>query len=380
MGYSFTNLQLRCAGRFDPDEIAALTAGEGWERVEDAEQADVSTAIYVLSGSPWVTVRSDAFEDDPEALIEAGKRLSQALDADALAISCFDSDYLFLNLLNPGKKLDLWANGGHPAALGMTGLRRSNFRAWKDHVSSVTDFRSAMKHSQVFGEDCLYDLADVLSLPVEQSLGGIGEIPEGIKARWYHYRASVPQAQGDPPSLEFLCPMAYHALDGKECMFTVCNYGGASKGLTVVVEGVEAVEDAKTQVHDRRGNWILTPVKMDTLVRKDGTKALYVDLFDLALPAVNRNLPPKKLIDTQFDRGVSFRFVPRNGQEGELLPNMRVTMIPLMEQSDQNQPDLHLKVHARYAEGGCTWQGRMPSADTLERMQSCFQWMKEADR
>ena len=369
MGYSFTNLQIRCADRFDPDEIARLVAGEGWEPVDDANQADVSTAVYTLKESPWVTVRSDAFEEDPEALLEAAKRLSQSINADALAICCFDSDYMFLNLLNPGKKLDLWAYGGSAAALGITSPHRSNFRGWKDHVTSVTDFREVMQKSRVFQEECLYDLENVLTLPPAQSLGGIGEIPKDIEVRRYHYRASAPRAQGEPPSLAFHCPMAYCALDGQECLFSVCNYGGASEGLTVIIEGVAAVENARIQALDRRGNWVLTPADFHVLEMQDGARALRALLFDLPLPAIDRNLPPRKLQKVEFERCVTLRFIPRNGQEGQLLTDMRVTMIPMVENLRESRPDLRLQALTAYTQGQCTWQGRNPPADILEFMQ-----------
>lgn len=380
MGYSFTNLQIRCADRFDPDEIARLTACEGWEPVDDADQADVSTAVYTLANSPWVTVRSDAFEEDADALIEAAKRISQALGADALAIYCFDSDYMFLNLVNPGKKLDLWANGGSTAALGMTGVRRSNFRAWKDHVTSVDDFRKAMKESRVFEEECLYDLEGVLSLPPAQSLGGIGNIPDDIKVHWYYYRASAPRAQGEPPSLSFRYPMSYCALDGQEYLFSVYNYGGPTVGMTVIIEGVESVENAKIQTLDRKGHWVLTPADFHSLVREDGTRALRALLFDLPLPAIDRNLPPRKLQKVEFERGVILRFIPRNGHEGQLLTDMRLTMIPMVEDVGESRPDLRLRVLKEYTQGQCTWQGRIPPEDDLERMQRDFVRIKDIRR
>ena len=380
MGYSFTNLQIRRADCFNPDEIAGHIAGEGWERVDDADQADVSTAVYALPGSPWITVRSDAFEDDPDALLVAAKRLSQTLDTDALAVYCFDSDYLFLNLLNTGKKLDLWANGGSAAALGMTGVRRSNFTAWKNHVTSVADFRNVMKKARVFREECLYDLEGVLSLPHEQSLGGIGEIPEGIEVHWYRYRVSAPKARCEPPSLGFDCPRAFYALDGEECLFTVCNYGGASMGLTVVVEGVKAVENARIQNHDHEGKWVFTPVPMRGVEREDGARALVATLFSLPLPAVNRNLPPRKRMWVEFERGVIFRFVPRSGQEGQLLPAMRVTMIPMVEESRPSRPDSHARALVQYAQGQCVWQGRMPPEAILERMMSEFEMKRAIER
>ena len=380
MGYSFTNLQLRCADRFDPDEIARHVAGEGWARVDDASQADVSTAVYALAGSPWVTVRSDAFEEDADALISAAKRLSQSLGVDALAIYCFDSDYMFLNLVNPGKKLDLWANGGSAAALGVTGLRRSNFRAWKDHVTSVADFRDAMKQSRVFEEECLYDLEGVLDLPPAQSLGGIGEIPEDVEARWYHYRASAPRGQGEPPSLDFRYPMAYCALDGAECLIGVCNYGGASVGLTVLIEGVEAVENAMIQTLDRKGNWVIEPVQTHCVAMEDGSTALRAQIFDVPLPAIDRNLPPMKLQKVAFERGVIFRFIPRNRQEGQLLTDMRVTMIPMVEDAQESLPDQRLHALTQYTQGQCTWQGRTPPAEVLAFMQREFKLKKEFER
>ena len=77
--------------------------------------------------------------------------ISEKLDADVLGISCFDSDYLYLNLINKNENINVWASTGSAAGTGIR--RRMGINAWKSKVKEFSRFKESLKTEYVFAEE-----------------------------------------------------------------------------------------------------------------------------------------------------------------------------------------------------------------------------------
>ncbi len=172
MGAFFINLHVRKNETADvgsvKDEFAEYLKDKGYQMTENGDDADGTAYIYTSGNSDWITVFSDALEiGDEQTFAEILHPFSKALNTDALAVACVDSDFLFMNLINDGDGTDAWANVGYVEELGIR--RRSNLNAWKNKVSDFDAFESAMKEQYVFAEESLKTLEDGANLPMFQA-------------------------------------------------------------------------------------------------------------------------------------------------------------------------------------------------------------------
>ena len=108
MGYSVSNIQIKNKGRaVDVDRVLeVLTAGKNLRKAEAEEETDIIIAIHPGEEDGWATVVSDLFDQDDQALTGYARKLSDAFQTEAMIIGCFDSDYLFLNLLDFRNNVD----------------------------------------------------------------------------------------------------------------------------------------------------------------------------------------------------------------------------------------------------------------------------------
>ena len=123
MGSWFSNMNIRKGQAVTVDAVAQVLVrmmGErGYEAAASAEDADGLLALLVGEDSEWITVCSDLLPlEEPEQFAPLGNALSAALHTDVLGIACFDSDFLWLNLLNADEKLDGWVGIGSGRELG----------------------------------------------------------------------------------------------------------------------------------------------------------------------------------------------------------------------------------------------------------------------
>lgn len=109
MGYSFANIQIRkkYGETWEAKRIAdILTSGRKLTAIQESESPDVIIDVGTDSESPWITVVSDLFDEDSEQCGLFAKLLSEKLKTPTIAVYDFDSDYLFLNLLDTEKATD----------------------------------------------------------------------------------------------------------------------------------------------------------------------------------------------------------------------------------------------------------------------------------
>ena len=345
MGLSFNNIQLRIPGAFDAKAMAArLTAGKGLIPAESADEADIRILVLKQPGSRWVTVASDLFDSDPEAAQNTSRELAQVFGCPALMAGCFDSDYLYLNLLDPAHKVDVWAaNGRFPDGRAP---RRSNFAGWKGYVSDVERFRQAMRQRHVFAEDCLPEVAPLLGIPAEQLSCLPEDKIEGAESSVFFFRAESGAAAAEPPRFEAGIHNTYYQLGAGPVLASFINQGGASRGVGVAFGGPcfdrrkVSIERLQLQTHDRRGQWVLTPVELNKTTDASGRSWMYGECPSLPIPeAVPATLPPKAKQDKEFQRAITVRFTagnhPKKTSEIALDDDMYIVLIPLANRSGQ---------------------------------------------
>ena len=155
MGSWFSNMNIRKSQAVTVDAVAQVLVrmmGErGYEAAASAEDADGLLALLVGEDSEWITVCSDLLPlEEPEQFAPLGNALSAALHTDVLGIACFDSDFLWLNLLNADEKLDGWVGIGSGRELGFS--RRNKLTPWKKKVRDYARFAQCARESYIVAD------------------------------------------------------------------------------------------------------------------------------------------------------------------------------------------------------------------------------------
>ena len=131
MGSWFSNIHIRVNETAGPDAVEAylrqLLTQQGYLCAASSEEADGAAAV--IGGAHWITVCSDLLElEGPDAVAALGGPLSEHLQTDVLGIGCFDSDYLYLNLIDHREKVNAWlgigSGPGHQAPDRAGGLEK----------------------------------------------------------------------------------------------------------------------------------------------------------------------------------------------------------------------------------------------------------------
>ena len=345
MGLSFNNIQLRISGAFDPKALVAqLTTDKGLTPVESIDEADVRILVLKQPGSQWVTIVSDLFDADPETAESVSRDLAQALGIPVLMVGCFDSDFLYLNLLDPAHNVDAWAATG--CFLGERAPRRSNFTRWQGYVTDVERLRRVMRKRYVFAEECLSDVAQLLDIPVEQ----LSCLPEddtsGTETSVFLFRADSSTEMTEPPKFKAEMYDVHYHLGAGPVLVSFINEGGASKGVGVAFGGPcfdrhkVKIERMQLQTHDRKGEWILAPVELNKTTDANGHSWMYGECPSLPIPeAIPDTLPPGVRQKKEFQRAIGVRFFvgnhPNKLREIDSDDDMYIVLIPLANKSGQ---------------------------------------------
>ncbi len=350
MGFTFSNLQLRYTAVFDADAMDALAARIAREyalkQVASRDEADVVTAIYHPEGATWVTVVSDVFDGDPEKQTALAKALSQEYGVPALAISCFDSDFLMLNWLDAERGHDLFASTGSAAAIGLKGMRRSNFAAWRKVLADAEGFKAAMRQDNLFAEEAMIGAAEHLHLPVNQGQACLELLEEMPGAKMYYYAAAVEPDDTEKPILSRSGSSA-RALIGMRAHVGFVNEGGASRGVAVILDGADllsgAVRVADSQILTRKKQheYHRTPIQFERRMFKDGKERLIAEAPDVRLQSPPKGLPPMKAFEARINRSIGLEFILEAADpEGGNYAPVTVFMIPKENWAGQAQHTL----------------------------------------
>ena len=356
MGYSYSNIQLKKGSLpIDPEKIAEKLAAEyRLKRTESRDDADVTVAIGPENADPWITIVSDVFDEDLEKSCSIAKALSEEYRTEAIAISCFDSDYLCLNLLDVQNNVDAWAACGcFPEGKAP---RRSNIAAWKAYIPDVEAMRRVMREHYDFAEECLGGLEEILLLPEAQGQVCVDFAGPEQGYRCWYYTAETAGTSGTPTTIR---PASYSRSIG----FDRYSYAGfhniaaASRGAGVLFSGKAVtsgnvdIREAWIEIKDKRGKltgvpieWkykyqgriesrITTgnPVELKKVTLSDGEQGFYGEAPDVRFLETNWDgLPMSKARRMYYDREILIRFYAiRKCPEGVSPGSFKVTLIPL---------------------------------------------------
>lgn len=335
MGSWFSNLHIRNTDNITADrvmdELQRYLESQGY-LCASAEDADA--AVAVLAGEKWTTVCSDILNfEDPKVFAQLAEPMSGELQTDVLGIACFDSDYLYLNLINRAEKVDAWLGIGSAAGLGIR--RRTGIKAWTGKVRDHGLFSACAKEQYVCAEEFLHAAADCLELPPERGCLVFEYLadfdPEG-KARMLHFKLPEDHKPRELPKLKLFWSSMDPCKIGEASLVDAVNVGGESRGLSVYFIGPYVEHEEITFLdfsvscgrddRPRKNSQELTKVQL-----ADGQWAYhYHDPGFRIPPKVDERLPIGKQMRMNLEREIIVRFIPRGDRRKCL--DIAVVLVP----------------------------------------------------
>ena len=225
------------------EKLAQLSLdGRYMERVDCAQDADLETRIVTSPGGRWITLVSDCLEEDFERTDKLQQDIAQKLNLPALTINCVDSDFVYLQLLEPdGGRLFAGTGRNYEGRMPIV----EHPLRWKKYVSSVLRLFMAMAKKHVFAEECLKEAAPLLGMSEDQAICLMDVERASCEVRHYYYRFPNYDPDRDKPML-FYRRMPSCFTEGQNGL-DVCNERESAKGLTVEFSGC-AVDTGKVEI------------------------------------------------------------------------------------------------------------------------------------
>ena len=319
MGATFTNIHIKKTDTLCREQVEALLSALlekiGFQRTSDTETADETVILCEVNGSNWITVSSGFFETQGSGIL---KTLSWQLNTDVMSISCYDSDFINMNLVNAADNTDAWVNVGRPEYEE----RESNYPEWKNKVSNLDRFIEVTQEDYVFAEDVLNHIEELMGLPCVQSnlyADYPPENSENVTVTTLGFSASRPENNA-PPKLSICHQNGMPAIPGESQFFQINNNGGASKGLGIVFVGSYIENDEITFTDcSLEFNSKSMPVELKKIKSVDGSYVLHWRDEDIILPpAPPENLSYSKKEKLEWENRIIFRYTP-NGNSRKFL-------------------------------------------------------------
>lgn len=342
MGSWFSNFHIRKSSSVNSDsvgsQICKLMAEQQFVPSSESEY-DCAFALIDDSESAWISLYSDFFSfQEPGVFQRLANPLSAAFDTDVLGIACFDSDYLFLNLINQSEGLDAWASTGHSPGLGLG--RRRKLSSWKNKVMDFAGFKACFKNDYICAEEILTELQPHLGLPWELAQTDyeyLSEFSLDRKARYLYFKSANSSDPKEPTKFRLISCSLMPDEIGKRSHITVLNEGEASLGFSVFFIG-SFVEHDEITFSDvcvlRRDSPEVDRMaqEMEKLQLPDGRWAFRYRFPSYKIPAkVSDELPPIKKQREIEKREITVRYVP-HGNPRKVLDIM-VAIIPFKNPS-----------------------------------------------
>ena len=331
MGSTFTNIHIRKSESVKFSDVEKLLCGEfekmGFSKAADASSADETVVLCEADGSSWITVCSGQFE---RRLSE----LARALKTDVMLIECVDSDFIEMELVS-ADGTNARVTIGEP----YYEKQENSYSEWEGKVSDLPKFIEVTNGDNVFAEDALTHLDELMGLPIVQG-GMFGDYPpenrEGVTVKVLGFSVAK-EPTDEPPKLNIYHQNGMPAIPGKPEYFSIRNLGGASKGLAIVFTGdyIENDEitftDCSLELVKNRSEKI--PIELEKIKRDDGSYVLaWRDENIEILPAPDKKLSPSKRDKLEFERSFLFGYTP-NGNNRKFL-DIKICVAPLQNWED----------------------------------------------
>lgn len=329
MGSFFSNVHIRKNNKMSLPEVenalSDIVLKKGYRRVDNKSESDIALYIYNADSS-WISVSSDIIEFPTEEAIQAFcVPLSDVFETDVLAISCHDSDFLFLNLINRKDNTNAWAKTGK--CMDSSFRKKSAPTAWKNKVTDVDSFRIALKTSYVFAEESLQRIEPLLQMSPGQGMFCPDIIPDMNRAEISTLYFALPEYE---KSEDTSCLDIYHfslmpCEIGKSTIVTVISKGGSSKGIAIAFSGNYVEKDEITfrdtqleygfDKHPRK----TLPLNFEKRLTTTGQWIYYAELNEFNIPAkVKEDLPVMKAMDEELKKSFGIRFTPEGNPRKRL--------------------------------------------------------------
>ena len=335
MGSWFSNLHIRKTEVITRESVGNCIrdtlAEKKCTQVECAEDADFAVTVYIAQNSNWISICSQVFaHDDPDSCKDIAAPLSAQLHTDVMGIACFDSDYLYLNLINADESVDAWIGIGAGKELGIT--RRNNVTAWKKKVADYPAFSAAVKGTYVCADEFLAVTDSCLGLPTEQggiSLDYLKDTSLQQDAFLLYFRKAE-ESRSAGPNIQ-ICYMRYAlpCFDGQENSVSFLNDGNEFCGLSVYFLG-PFVEHEEITFSDIRLGYLrdsFRDLELKKIQLSDGQWAYYSHIPDILMPpGIRGRMKPEKRYQLEQERMRKISFVP-HGNPRKML-DVTVLIIP----------------------------------------------------
>lgn len=338
MGSWFSNLHIRKNNTITETAVAEyiceVMAAKQYFPVASEDEADGAFAIVSDDRSQWYSVYSDLFSfNEPKQFADYASPMSTKLKTDILGISCFDSDFLYLNLIDAANEVDAWAGVGSAAGLGIR--KRTNLSAWRNKVSDFGGFKESMRKKFVFAEEVLAEVEHCIHLPRELGAASYEYLSDfGFDERAVFLYFKLPEAmktQDAPKLVQRMASLRPCFLDEPSTVSGI-NVGGASKGLSVYFVG-PYVENEEITFSDVcfvkwKNNYPeAVPFELKKVQLSDGQWAYYYhDPGYKIWPKVDERLPMTKRMRVENEHSIIVRFVP-HGAPRKIL-DITVVLVP----------------------------------------------------
>ena len=238
MGSWFSNIHIRKEDHLTEEKISEciikMMTAQQYQPITSQKDADAVVVILSHDDSQWVSICSDSFaHDDPESCVRVVAPFSLELHTDVMGISCFDSDYLYLNLVNAEDQTDAWIGIGRGKDFGI--VRRNSLTAWKKKVADYQEFSAKVKRQYIFAEEFLSEAAEQLGLPANlgtSSLEYLHEMNADVKMIYLYFKTAGNAQQSDNVNLAHY-DYGVPCLADRESRLMAINMGAKSKGLSV---------------------------------------------------------------------------------------------------------------------------------------------------
>ena len=339
MGMFFSNIHIKKNNNFTIDElISFLTADmtlKGYKLLESDENAEMSIAIYSSDNSQWISVASDVynFNDDKDTRV-AAEPISEKFNTDVIAVSCMDSDYAFMHLINSAQQVDGWINSGAPYD-GTKVPRRTSVSQWKNVVSDIEKFKAVVKEKNTFAEEVLFSSAELLGMDTIQCALEPDRTELINKNRLVKLYFSLPQGTEKVlPDFQIIHYSLSPCMEDQNQVVFVNNKGGRSKGIGIMFVG-DYIEYNDVIIYNATfesdyGSEMCkrVPITFEKKKNKDGNIVLWWEDKSFQIPpAVNPKLPMMKRMNLEFKKEFGIRFFVKGNEEK--FRDVKVYLIPL---------------------------------------------------
>lgn len=338
MGSWFSNIHIRKCEAVTEESVAEyvrkLLTAQQYLPAASGSDADGAVAIICDENDPWISVYSDLLSfEDPKLFEKIAAPLSARLHTDVLGISCFDSDYLYLNLINSDEKTDAWIGIGSASGLGIK--RRSGLAAWKNKVNDCAAFSKAAKEKYVFAESFLGNVEDCLGLQGVYGMASYEYLQDlGLdqKANYFYFKLPDDMKNKEPTKLVRFLGSGEPCYLDKPSAVGGLNVGGESRGLSVYFLGPYVENDEITFsdvcfVKGKNGRTESVPFELTKVQLSDGQWAYYYHDPGFRIPPkVDDRLWGIKRLNVESERSVVVRFVP-HGNPRKIL-DVTVALVP----------------------------------------------------